>query len=427
LERLELGDAMCQDLNTLRDAFIAYAACFDPSALSCAEAAEVVLCCARIEASVVSLKALAAARACEENSWHKDGYRSAADELAQRAKMSPASAKRALVTGRRLTNQPEVAKAALSGQLSSEQAAIVAEGVEANPGKEHELIDKAGSGSLGELSEEVARVKAETSDLEQRRSAIHARRFFRRWADRDGALQAHLTGQVQDGATIWGVLDPVRRRLAALREQARPRGQAREPFDALCYDALIALAEIASGKESELTFGELVGLGLFPQLDAEVLARRDAMQPGRGAPADDPADDPRGAPADDPTGAPAAHPCGAPAADPAGAPAADPAGHPGGAPADDPTGAAAAGPAEKAATEPAAEPADEPGASSPAPPASSASSPAPSEPGPVAPARDRAAAPGPARSAPGAVAPPPIRRRPGPRREPSGHQPQPCR
>ena len=292
---------MCQDLNSLGDSIVSYAERFDAALISCAEAGEVVLCCARTEASVASIKALAAARVAESSSWLKDGYRSPADELSHKAKMSRASAKRALETGRRLASQPKVAKAALSGQLSAEQTALVAEGVEVNSNKESELIDAARSSSLAELSEEVARVKAAATDLEARRKQVHAKRSFRRWSDRDGALQAHLYGQVQDGASIWGVLDPIRRRLAARRDKP---GQLRESFQALDYDALKAFSEIAAGKEGELSLVELIELGLFPQLEAEMLTGREATRPSGSEPGDErgcqPGEHPSGAAADEP-------------------------------------------------------------------------------------------------------------------------------
>jgi hypothetical protein len=220
--------------------------------------------------------------------WRSEGYRSAADELAQKTGISPSTAKRALDTGRRLQTQPDVAKAALSGQLSPEQTAVVAEGVEADPDKATKLLEQARRGSLSELSDEVARVKATVTDREARRKAIHARRFLRRWSDRDGALQAHLYGHVEDGTTMWRMLDPIRRRLAALREanmgdanasdaNAGEAGvgdakAAREPFEALDYDALIAMAHIAAGGSGELSLEDLLELGLFPQLDAAMLA-----------------------------------------------------------------------------------------------------------------------------------------------------------
>jgi hypothetical protein len=365
---------MCQDLNSLRDSIVSYAARFDPSLVSCAQAGDVVLTCARIEASVAGIKALAAARVAEGSSWLKDGYRSPADELANKAKMSPVSAKRTLETGRRLTNQPKVAKAALSGQLSPEQTAIVAEGVEANPNKESELIDAARAGSLSELSEEVARVKAAATDLEARRKAIHARRSFRRWSDRDGALQGHLYGKVEDGASMWSMLDPIQRRLAALRDSA---GHKRESFDALAYDALVAIAEIAAGRESELSLVELIKLGLFPQLEPEMLADREAERPSGSEPGERPSGEPADRPSDGPN-----HPTDGP-----NRPTDGP-----NRPTDGPTNQPSVAPANGRADESSCEPADGPDGS--VPPRSAS--------GPVATPPVGAAAPGsaPARSAP---------------------------
>src|ERR1700722_12762285 len=117
---------MCQGLRALQQSVTAYAAVFDARTLTAAQAGEVVGLCARIEASAASIKALAAARAAETKTRQHDGYRCAADQLAAQAGMSPTAAKRALATGRGMADQPEVAAAALAGDLSSEQAAAIA-------------------------------------------------------------------------------------------------------------------------------------------------------------------------------------------------------------------------------------------------------------------------------------------------------------
>ena len=117
----------------------------------------------------------------------------------------------------------------------------------------------------------MAKVKAACSDQEQRRRDRHAKRSLRRWTDRDGALQAHLYGHPEDGASLWRMLDPIRRRLNIVRRQSCV---ANESLDALDYDAVMAMAAIATGKEGELGLADLVELGLFPQLDASMLAGR---------------------------------------------------------------------------------------------------------------------------------------------------------
>src|ERR1700677_4623247 len=149
--------------------------------------------------------------------------------------MSPTAAKRALETGRRLADQPDVAAAALAGQLSMEQAAAVSDGVAADPTKAAALIDKAQHGSRPELNEQVAKIKAAAGDAEQRRAERHTRRSLRRWTDRDGALHAHP----QDGAHLWRMLDPIRRRLNMLRHHT---GAPHESLDTLDYDAIMTMA-----------------------------------------------------------------------------------------------------------------------------------------------------------------------------------------
>jgi hypothetical protein len=258
---------MCQKLDGLRQSIAGYAGKFDPRLLTPAQAGEVVRLCAKIEASVASIKALAAARSAEGNNWKRDGHRTPADELAHSTGMSPAAARRMLETGRRMARQSEVAQAALAGELSTEQAAAVADGAAANPAKAKELIAKAKQGSIRELNEEVAKVKAGACDLEERRKVIHANRSLRGWTNREGAFESHLYGHPEDGARLGRVLDPIRRRLIMLR-----RGSTKtERLDALEYDALMAIATIADGHHGELGINDLLDLGLFPQLKVTLL------------------------------------------------------------------------------------------------------------------------------------------------------------
>jgi hypothetical protein len=279
---------MCRELDALRRSVTTYAALFDPLSLSASQAGNVVGVCAQMEASIASLKALAAARLAEGDSWRREGYRCAADQLAHVSGVSPSSAKRTLETGRRMAGQPEVARAALAGELSIEQAAAVSDGAAANPAAAGDLLDKARRSSLGELYEEVARVKAGVVDQEARRKAIHAKRHFRRWGDCDGAFQAHLYGNPEDGARLWQMLDPIRRRLIVARRGSTPN----EPLDALDYDALMTLAALAAGQQAEIGVAELVELGLFPQLAASVPPGRSAVVGGDGAVVDPPAGEP---------------------------------------------------------------------------------------------------------------------------------------
>ena len=267
---------MCRELRSFRQSIAAFAGGFDARTLSAAQAGEVVRLCAQIEASAASIKALAAARCAEAKTWERAGFRSAAEELADQAGMSTGAARRVLETGRRMADQPEVAAAALAGELSLEQATAVSDGVAANPAKAGELIERAKKSSMTELNDEVTKVKAAATDQEARRRERHKKRSFRRWTDREGALQAHLYGHPEDGASVWRMLDPVRRRLNMLRREA---GAERDSFDALDYDAMMTIASIAVGRDGELGLSDLLDLGLFPQLDTDLLSDRPAAPP----------------------------------------------------------------------------------------------------------------------------------------------------
>jgi hypothetical protein len=307
---------MCQGLRALQQSITTYAGGFDAEALTAAQAGEVVRLCAQIEASAASIKVLAAARSAEANSWQHDGYRSASEQLAAQAGMSPAAAKRALETGRRLADQPEVAAAALAGEVSLEQATAISDGVAADPAQAAALIDKAKHSSLPELNDEVAKVKAARRDAEQHHQDRHTKRSLRRWTDRDGALHAHLYGHPEDGARLWRMLDPIRRRLNIIRRQS---GATSDSLDALDYDAIMTMAAIANGTDGELSLADLVELGLFPQHDTSTLTGRPAPPPPP------PAGDPDLYTTADPAGRPAPAPPPRPAGDPGLYSTADPA------------------------------------------------------------------------------------------------------
>lgn len=262
---------MCRELSALEQSIAEYAAKFDVESLVPSQAGEVVRTCSRIEASISAIKSLAVAKSAEGMAWKQQGYRSPADKLAQETGISPGAAKRTVQTGERMTKQPDVAQAALAGELSAEQAEAVSDGAAANPGKTKELVEKAKELSLPELNEEVARIKAAATDLEARRKAIHSKRSLRRWTDREGGFHAHLYGNPETGIGLSRIIDPIRRRLVALRNAS---DQPRESFEAIEHDALMIIAATAAGQDCELSIKDLLDLGLFPQLGETLLAGR---------------------------------------------------------------------------------------------------------------------------------------------------------
>ena len=238
-----------------------YGESFDAASLSPAEAGHVVKLCAAIEASAATLKSLAAARLAEGGSWRHEGYRSPEEQLADRTGVGTGQARRALQTAKRLSDHPQVAHAAALGDLSASQAELIAIGAAADRSKTNDLIAKAKRSSLGELRDEVAQVRAHRTDLEAQRRRIHEARKLRSFTDLEGVWRLAVSGNVEDGLTLTRLLTPVRQRLNRLRRDA---GQALQAFEQLDYDALITVARIACGHDSELSLADLLDLGLFP-------------------------------------------------------------------------------------------------------------------------------------------------------------------
>lgn len=265
---------MCDVLQELQRSIVSFASAFDADALGCEEAGRVVQMCSRIVACASSMRDLAAARAAKGTAWQSSGHRSPAEDLATSAGTSVATARRRIEHGNRLARHPEVAGAALSGGLSPEQAELVAEGAEASPGKVAALIETAKNASMPELRDAVSRAKADATDAEARRRRIHARRSFRRFTDLDGAFHGVLYGAVDDGALLFALLEPIRRRLAALHAADRLS------FETLDYDALGTLAAVAAGRKADLDLSELLDLGLFPQLGDVLSGRADRSSHG---------------------------------------------------------------------------------------------------------------------------------------------------
>jgi hypothetical protein len=147
---------------------------------------------------------------------------------------SVAQARDAIETGRRLRDLPVTAQAVRSGELSMEQAALVADAASANPDAEARLVAASKTGSLGELRDACARTKANACDREARRRRIHEQRRVRTWVDGSGTGHLHLNDNPEKVAEIMAGLAPTRDRLF---EQARKDGRRERP-EAYAADAL---------------------------------------------------------------------------------------------------------------------------------------------------------------------------------------------
>ena len=163
--------------------------------------------------------------------------RQAARDLALASGTSLLEAERALQAAQQLEAQPEVAAAALAGELSRPQLGLVAGAVAVNPGAAPRLLALAQGGSLGELGA-GATGRAAQQDLEARRHAVHRRRGLRPYTDASGTSHLHAKGTPEEVAMVMAAIAPfAERALVAAGEQGR-----RERPEAYAFDGLVAMA-----------------------------------------------------------------------------------------------------------------------------------------------------------------------------------------
>ncbi|MFN8050858.1 MAG: hypothetical protein U0Q22_05455 [Acidimicrobiales bacterium] len=177
-------------------------------------------------------KVLMAARAAESNEWARAGFPTAADWLAMQSGTSTGRAKADLGTSERLGELPLTADEVRAGNLSAEQADVVADAAVVNPAAERDLLDLSRRESLRHMREEAARRKAQAErDAGERERKVRERRSARWWV-KDGEWNFRASGPLVAGADIERALG---RRISELFKERR---NDRESRDNYAFDAL---------------------------------------------------------------------------------------------------------------------------------------------------------------------------------------------
>lgn len=213
---------------------------FEPAALAPADAARLVHGLVGVERRVVALRLLCGPRAVESEAATADGQRTPEHWLASEIGTGVASARRALVVGRRLGALEATSRTALRGALSEAQVAHVAEAAALDPGQERRLLDDAEHRSFAGLLESCEQVKAQARSTEAdaaRMAAAHARRCVHHGRDASGGYRVTLQTTMDVGAKIVAAID---RRARLLADRAA-RGDTKEPYTAHQADALAEL------------------------------------------------------------------------------------------------------------------------------------------------------------------------------------------
>ena len=206
-------------------------------------ASEMVAEFARLEHLAAAGRALCGARVAETKVWSAAGDKSPANWFARASGTSAGAAHGLLQAAEQMRELPEVAEAFRAGDLSSEQAVVIADAAMVAPGDQSQLVAAAGRLSMPELKEKARRLKhaARGESAEQRHERIHRNRYLRLWTDDEGAGRGSWSVTPDVQAEIDVALRPLRDRIF---EDARRAGR-REPDDAYGADAMAELARRA--------------------------------------------------------------------------------------------------------------------------------------------------------------------------------------
>lgn len=210
------------------------------ASLSGEEAARLATSLARGEHACAAARQLCARRVAETGQYTAEGYTDAASWLAAVAGESYGRAKGELETAKALEAASSTQAAFALGEMSATKAAEVAKALKEDPSSEDDLLTIARSGTLKDLRDEVARVRAVARSAEsdeKRHARIRSRRCLSVWAGEDGSLDGRFSLTPEDGAVVKGRLEKIAARIFS---ENRHEG-VRDPESAAMADALVAL------------------------------------------------------------------------------------------------------------------------------------------------------------------------------------------
>jgi hypothetical protein len=230
-----LGDIECALSELVAD--------LDPDAVALCDSPEMWEQFDRVERLAVSAKILLARRVDEAGKWRREGFRSAAEQMALTAGTSVSSAQGQLETSKRVEQQPKTAQAMRRGELSAPKADVVSSAAKVAPAAADRLLALAKTAPLARVREECLRAKAAV-DGDESYERIRRERRAVSGMDAEGAWAFRARGPVDAGRTFLSVFEPIRDELF----KAAHREGRKEPVEAYAFDALIELARRASGQ-----------------------------------------------------------------------------------------------------------------------------------------------------------------------------------
>ncbi len=222
-----------------------FVAGFDTGAFSGSDAARLTELFARGEKLCATGLAMAARRASECSAPERAGVRSREEWLAGISGTDLRSAEATLSTAEQMVTSPELEDACRKGELSTDQAAEIADASKADPSSTGRLIHQAKNRTLKGLREDCRAVRHQAQsrqDDQARLAAMHRNRYFRTWIDRDGTGRGSFSMTPDKLARLRAWMHPYQK---AAFDRSRQAGN-REQSDRYALDALMDMAEAAS-------------------------------------------------------------------------------------------------------------------------------------------------------------------------------------
>jgi len=227
------------------DSLAGYVADLDTGTFSGSDAARLTELFARGQKLCATGLAMAARRASECSTPARSGARSAEEWLAGISGTDLHSAQATLTTAEQMATSPELEDACRNGELSTDQAAEIADATKADPSSAGRLIEQAKKRTLKGLREDCRAVRHQArsrQDEQARLAGIHRTRHFRTWIDRDGAGRGSFSMTPDRLARFRAWFQPYQK---AAFDRSRQAGVREEP-DRYALDALLDMAEAAS-------------------------------------------------------------------------------------------------------------------------------------------------------------------------------------
>jgi hypothetical protein len=233
-----------------------------------------------------ALRGRLAARAADCGVHRGEGQADSADWMARATGVLPNHSQREIEFARSLERGCASTRAAFAlGELSFEQAEQIVDTERVSPGSEAETLSMAREAPLRRLRERCRQLRERTIDPEE----LHRRRLkvrcHRQWTDELGMVCYSGRMMPEDGAPFAARVDAETKRVA---DEAKRRGDEREPWQAYASDALarllrgegrqgswrtelIFLVDLSAGRRGYVIDGEICRIAGGPDVPMSVI------------------------------------------------------------------------------------------------------------------------------------------------------------